>query len=165
MYITIGKKIILIISQGHPNAPFSFWGCCVCPGRPTMWPCEAKLAKWSKSQNWQPCNLYMRSRTLPHSTLQFVHSILRSRDFRKQVCRFAWVALGFFCMIQGISWFHQTSASTPSPHHIRYAYASDNICFHIYFWSFCICLCFRKNIRINVAPLCFVRFRSDFVHT
>jgi hypothetical protein len=54
--------------------------------------------------------------------------------------------LEFFCMIQVVSWFRQSSVFRPRPHHIRSISVSGSICFHICFRCFRIHFCFRIKI-------------------
>jgi hypothetical protein len=54
--------------------------------------------------------------------------------------------LEFFCMIQVVSWFRQSSAFRPCPHHIHSIFVSKSICFHICFWCFHFCFGFRIKI-------------------
>jgi hypothetical protein len=54
--------------------------------------------------------------------------------------------LEFFCMIQVVSWFRQSSDFRPSPHRIRSIFVFKSIYFHICFWCFRIHFCFRIKI-------------------
>jgi hypothetical protein len=54
--------------------------------------------------------------------------------------------LEFFCMIQVVSWFRQSSVFRPRLHRIRSIFVSESICFHICFRCFRIRFCFRIKI-------------------